>query len=366
MSTKRSCLLTSAVWLGLTLQRMMETWTVWLCGTLCAVSPAWAAEGNSALPSAISPATIPDQVFASTSFWYTPIPADAPLHPNSTNLVAEFLRQKNTYYGNVNINTVAYAFPVYVADANTPTVPVTVWDCQNKQHTNANLAEQWAAVPIPAYAEPADGTDALMAIYQPSADSIWEFWKATKVDGRWMACWGGRLQKASQSQGVWPKPYGDSASGLVTMGGWITPKELQRGQINHVIGIALVQPEHFTIHSWPATRSDGWNPQHAPNRIPEGLRFRLDPAVEVETLPMHPVGKIIAKAAQKYGFVVWDRAGAITLRAESSKSYTQLGLPDPYLALFNGTPRSAILNHFPWEKLRFLPMDYGKPAENTN
>ena len=76
---------------------------------------------------------------------------------------------------------------------------------------------------------------------------------------------------------------------------------------------------------------------------------------------MHPVGKTIAKAAQKYGFVVWDKAGAITLRAQNPKSYTRLGLPDPYPALFKETAVYAILNGFPWERLQFLPMDYGKP-----
>ena len=33
-------------------------------------------------------------IFVPTSFWYTPLPADVPLHPNSANFVAEFVRQK--------------------------------------------------------------------------------------------------------------------------------------------------------------------------------------------------------------------------------------------------------------------------------
>ena len=53
---------------------------------------------------------------------------------------------------------------------------------------------------------------------------------------------------------------------------------------------------------------------------------------------------------------------AITLRAENPKSYTTLGKPDPYPAIFNGTPAYAILNGFPWDRLQFLPMDYGKPS----
>ena len=70
--------------------------------------------------------------------------------------------------------------------------------------------------------------------------------------------------------------------------------------------------------------------------------------------------QIIAKAAQKYGFVVWDKAGAITLRAQNPKSFTKAGQPDPYPQLFNATPAYAILNGMPWDKLQFLPPDWGK------
>ena len=46
-------------------------------------------------------------IFAPTSFWYTPLPADVPLHPNSANFVAEYVRQKKAYYGTVSINLMA-------------------------------------------------------------------------------------------------------------------------------------------------------------------------------------------------------------------------------------------------------------------
>jgi hypothetical protein len=97
------------------------------------------------------------------------------------------------------------------------------------------------------------------------------------------------------------------------------------------------------------------------NRIPEGLRFRLDPTVDVGAMRMQPVAKTIARAAQTYGFVVWDKAGAVTLRAENPKRLTTMGLPDPYPAIWNGTPTYEMLRGFPWEKLQFLPMNYGRP-----
>lgn len=303
---------------------------------------------------------ITDAVFSPTSFWYTPIPHDAPLHPQSALFVDEFLKQKRTYYGTVSINTTAYASPVYIVGESVNHVKVQEWNCQNKKQSDARLAKQWEAVPIPEYAEPADGTDAEMVIYQPNTDTVWEFWGARKVSGNWQACWGGKMEQASKSNGIWHSYYGTTATGLPFLGGQITAAELERGEIRHAIGISLVELEDRNIFSWPAKRSDGFNPNRYPNRIPQGLRFRLDPKVNVESLKMHPVGKVIAKAAQKYGFVIWDKAGAITIRAQNPKSYMFNGQPNPYISLFKGTPPYAILNGFPWESIQFLEFDYGR------
>jgi hypothetical protein len=303
-----------------------------------------------------------DQIFSPTSFWYTPIPTDAPLHPNSENLVKDFLRQKSTYYNTVNINTRKYTSPVYVVGDEVPTVKVTQWDCQKKGMTDKGLAEQWSAVPIPDHAAPSKGTDGEMSIYQPSTDSLWEFWQMRKKDGAWQACWGGRMKNVSRSDGVFPRHYGTTATSLPFIGGQITAEELKRGEIRHAIGLSLVEVEHFSIRSWPANRSDGWNPDKLPNRIPEGLRLRLDPKVDVESLPLGRAGKIIARAAQKYGFVIWDKSGAIALRAQNAYTYISQGQPDPYPALFEGKPDYAVLQGFPWDKLQFLPMNYQAPA----
>jgi len=327
-----------------------------------ATNPAATAPATAATDTPAPATPLPARVFAPTSFWYQVIPDEAPLHPNSANFVTEFLRQKKAYYGTVSINTRAYSCPVYVVGPEVPPVQVTEWDCQKKGWKDPKLAAQWRAVPIPDYAEPADGTDAEMCIYQPSTDSLWEFWQARKVDGKWEACWGGGMTNVSKNPGVWDRHYGTTATSLPFLGGQITPDELRRGAIEHAMGIALVDAEKPSVVSWPAHRSDGYNPKNEPNRIPEGLRFRLDPSVDVEALKMHRVGKIIARAAQKYGFVVWDKAGALTLRAENPKSYTQQGQKDPYPELFEGKPAWSILQGFPWDKLQFLPHDYGKPA----
>ncbi|MGH6683330.1 MAG: class I SAM-dependent methyltransferase [Pseudolabrys sp.] len=304
---------------------------------------------------------LPAHIFAADSFWYRPIPKDVPLHPDSENFAREFVRQLKAYYGHVTVNVGRYSAPVYLAGPEVRATSVAAWDCQKRGRLDPRLEEQWRAVPIPENAQPSEDSDSEMTIYQSSSDTLWEFWKAQKVGGRWQACWGGRLQNASKSDGIWPRYYGAVATGLPLLGGMITVDELRRGRIDHVMGIALVQTEHWNVLSWPANRSDGSNPTKLPNRIPEGLRFRLDPSIDIDALKLNPIARTIAKAAQTYGFVVWDKAGAIALRAEDPKRFTTAGQPNPYPDLWKGTPSYAILTGFPWDRLQFLPMNYGKP-----
>ena len=301
--------------------------------------------------------------FNKASFWYQELNRDVPLHPDSDKLTVEFLRQKklgkNGQDDLVGINTRCFASPVYIADLSTPTIPVEVDRCESfPEEAYQQLEQQFKAVPFPAGAEPADGTDMEMTIYQPSTDTLWEFWRLQKQDGRWKACWGGRLDCVSTTYGIWQKPFGATATGLPFIGGQITYEELKSGEIRHAMGIALVQAKDKNAdepYSWPATRTDGCG-CNGSNCIPEGIRFRLDPSINVDCLDMHPVGKVIAKAAQKYGFVVWDKADTTSLRAENPKSYAG---PDPYPSLWGEGGPSTVLNGFPWEKLQFLPLNYG-------
>lgn len=303
-----------------------------------------------------------DSVFAPSSFWYTPIPLNTALDSNSANYVKEFLRQKSLYYNNVEINTYRYSSPVYIAASNTPLVNVAFNNCQNKTWVDPTFVKMMTSVPVPTIAKQSSGGDSEMTIYQPSTDTLWEMWGTGQdSNGKWSACWGGQITQASKSAGLNIKNYGTTATGLPFLGGQITAEELARGEIKHAIGISMVDLEAWSIYSYPALRSDGYNPNKAANRIAEGRRFRLDPTINVDTLAMTKAGKIIAKAAQKYGFVVWDKAGAITIRAQNALSYKQLGKPDPYPALYEYKVTSAVLNGFPWDRLQFLPMDYGKP-----
>jgi hypothetical protein len=180
---------------------------------------------------------------------------------------------------------------------------------------------------------------------------VWEFWKARKVNGGWQACWGGQLANASQSTGVLPAPYGASGTGISLLGGLVTLSDLSAGHIDHAIAMSLPLTVRGVIVP-PANRSDGWT--NDPDAVAEGTRLRLDPTLDLSTLHLTPAGLMIATAMQKYGVVVRDTAGAVTLYAENPLPMMTNGQPNPYDQFLHGVPTYSIADGIPWDRLQVM------------
>jgi hypothetical protein len=281
--------------------------------------------------------------------WRKPLAANAALDPNSANLVARFNHQWKTYYGGVGINTGAYSIPIYTVPASQPTVSVAITpDC----NADPGLVSQFRAVPIPSNAQPASGTDSALVVSQPSTDTEWELWRAQHLaDGSWTACWGGQMTHVSRSSGVFPSPYGLSASGLSYLATTVKISELQAGQIRHPLAVSVIDAA-AGVQVPPANRNDGNS--IAGDAIPEGTRFRLDPTLDVTRLGLPPAGVTIAEALQTYGMVVTDTSGAVAITAEDGQPYIASGKRDPYASLFGSTPAYAILSKIPWNHLEAI------------
>ena len=173
-----------------------------------------------------------------------------------------------------------------------------------------------AGVPIPSDAKPAAGTDGHMTVYQPSSDTLWEFWQASKKADGWHASWGGVITNVSRSPGYytnasWPSlaasdgwHWGATATSLPVIAGTIMIDELRRGRIDHALALAIPNAcaGRFT---WPAQRTDGT--ATATDCLPEGAHLRIDPAVDLSKLTLPRVTRILAEAAQRYGIIVRDR-----------------------------------------------------------
>lgn len=284
--------------------------------------------------------------FAPTSFWNAPLADDAPLDERSNAYVGRLqtlLKRWDPY-----VNTTRYSTPVYIVPRNQPTVRV-----QLDKPDSEELQDVFEEVPIPRRARPAAGTDAHMTIWQPSTDTMWEFWRAYRALDGWHTRYGGRMTNVSQNPGhfVNHRRWGATATSLPLLGGLMRIRELRNGRIDHALAIAL--PEiRANAFSWPAQRTDGKS-RHI-SAIPQGARFRIDPSLDLSKLRMSPIVRMMATAAQRYGMVVRDGAGSVTFYAEDP---TPTGR-NPYRGrngFFGGSYITNLLrDEFPWEHLEVL------------
>jgi hypothetical protein len=292
-------------------------------------------------PPAAPPAPLP-RFFTPDGVWNKPLATNAPLSSSSDQLVG-VLRTAVTQSGTW-INTTSYSVPVYQVAANQATSKVRL-----RSTGPADLQAAFNAVPLPNGVRAGGGTDALLTIYQPATDTMWEFWQISWTSwGGWMASWGGKMTGVMQNTGIFPAPYGASASSLPLVGGLMTIAELQAGTISHAVAFAIPHPAAGTF-VYPAQRTDGDGPA---NGIPMGMRFRLPASLDIDALHLQPMGAMIAKAVQRYGMILHESGGAVAFFGEDSGQWTSRGLPNPYTALQGGQSPSQVLAGFPWDKLQ--------------
>ncbi|PID55263.1 MAG: hypothetical protein CSA58_00515 [Micrococcales bacterium] len=299
--------------------------------------------------------------FAANNVWTQRV-GGAPVDPRSAAVMGNLAHQvRSKWNGVAAFNVSKYNVAYYRVPRGTRRQTVAFHDCQGKGYTPAGLfngAKHFVNVPIPANAAPAAGDDSQMSIYDPSTDQVWEFWAMSRNGRGWKACWGGRIDNASKNRGYFPGHYGSTATGLVNAAGMVSVEDIKRGRIDHALYLIVAEPKAGS-YSWPASRTDGWSTN--PNAVEEGRRLRLDPRVNVDALPLTRTGKIVAKAAQEYGFIVADKAGAVGVVTESGHSYAAThGGSDPWPALLGGTPEYEQLRNFPWHKMQMMPKNWGR------
>jgi hypothetical protein len=284
--------------------------------------------------------------FKPESVWNSPLPAGAPLDPSSSSVVQDLVQQVGA--AQPWLNTDAYSAPIYTVPAGLRRIPVTYDRSGVSPHPL--VLDAFSSVPVPPDAKPAAGTDGHMVVWQPSTDTMWDFWVMHGQGDAWSASWGGKLEGVSGSEGVMRSPSGATASGLPLAAGMILLDEVRRGRIDHAlaIGILGVRSEVFNP---PANRTDGGGGNSQP---PMGARFRLDPALDVPALGLPPLVRMMAEAAQRYGVIVRDKSGAVVFYGEDP---TPTGSKNVYQAALGGTGLGAAMSAFPWSHLQLIRMD---------
>ena len=301
-------------------------------------------------------------IFAPNSIWNAQLAADTPVDPRSAQLVAALVSQTRRYP--VGIATSVGGVPIYTVPRNQPRVHVTL------DESAAPLLQQaFDAVPLPTDAEPAAGPDHTAAVWQPSTDTLWEFWHLDRQGDGFHAGFGGRLIDVSQSPGYYQNLrrrgklverafWGAPATKVSLLGGVITIADLESGSIDHALAVAL--PEvRAGVWSFPAQASDGTVP--SPDAIPEGARFRLPANLNIAKLKLPPLTRMLALAAQRYGIIVINRSTGVAFRAQDPTPtghdpyYGPTGLPGRPGDLFSAYPRE-LLRVFPWSRLQLVQM----------
>jgi hypothetical protein len=317
----------------------------------------------------LAPATAaakePARLFGPDSVWNAPLSDHAPLDPSSPARTAALLTEVRAEIQNGTgpwISETQYSTPIYTVPQSQRRVPVTIDAGTWANSLKAALAD---GVPIPPNARPAVGTDRHLTIYQPSTDTLWEFWKAIKLRDGWHASWGGAMQNVSKSPGYytsssWPGlkgnegwNWGSTATSLPVAAGTIRIDELRRGRIDHALAIDLPNA-CAKVFAWPAQRTDGT--LTTSTCIPEGARLRVDPSLDLSTLGLPPITLILARAAQRYGMIVRDKTlHAVGFFAEDPAPTGTNPFVGP-TGLYDDLRPWNFLPRFPWSRLRLVKM----------
>jgi hypothetical protein len=274
------------------------------------------------------------------SLWRTPVPVDAPADPRSAQYVQR-LKELEPVVAIRNFTT-----PIYRADAMAPRYRIS---------PTADYAPPEAvldSVPIPDHAQPDPAGDGHLAILDATSNCVFEMYRGQRTVDGWTAEWINGTP--TDGDGIYPDGLSTRASGISVTAGLIWPEELRAGKIDH----ALVFAYRFTKDGGPvapATRSDGDSTD--PAALPIGAHLVLDPSLDLSTLELTPAETMIAEALQRYGMILADSGGGLSLFAVSPQSYPA----DPYAALFGPVTYGGI-GGIPMDRMKVLPLGEQREA----
>lgn len=277
------------------------------------------------LASAADESKITGRFFKQTSTWYTPIPANPLLMPESEKFIQKLVER--TSAKSLAVSFRDYAVPIWKSrsDIKNTTVEVT---------SEISKAQGWNVVPIPAEAVPAGNEASLSGSYRDGhmvvigydGMSVWDFYQAVKYpDGRWKAKY---LRKWDLAGEGINQPYDGLGSAHVAptplIHGLITYSEIAEGEITHAIAFTMDSARAGSPGVYPAAGPNSGRCSD-PYCLELGFRLQLDPTLDISTLGLNRFGEITARALQKYGmmFVVNAGPGGCALIAESLDDKTE-------------------------------------------
>ena len=241
--------------------------------------------------------------YSASSPWNVPIPRQAAVD-----------RRSQTYVGNLgdrlSSDPTQYTYPVYEVGRSTTRESVLLSGLYSNVVRGGRglVREQDAriALPIPAAARAAAGSDASIVILDRSTGDEWGIWQLSGGSGGWRGRNGYHYN--TRWSAVPPAGFGSRGAGVPYLAGLVRPCEIARGRIDHALAFAYDFPTGDFVY--PATKSDGKGAVGAD--VPEGARLQLDPGLtarELQASGCRGACLTIARALQRYGMYVIDNSG---------------------------------------------------------
>ncbi len=284
--------------------------------------------------------------YCGTSVFNTPIPADAPAHPESDAMIRTLMQSRGTP-GKIHVNIQQWSIPVWPVPAEGAVMTEVVCDRQSYSGEASVRCPVWPVV------KPDPMSDAHMVIVDRAAGMEWDFWGARWQDGAL------RTKAAStvklDGDGLTPLG-GCRLVGFALLSGLIRPEEIEAGEIDHALVFAH---DYVGPAVWPASRGGGRGGRRRGGAdvtpVPAGGCVQLDPSLDVDALDIPPAGKMIARALQKYGMYNSDFAGGLVVYAENPLARAT----DPWPALGFG---NWVARGIPVDRMRVVAPEAIKAA----
>ena len=272
-------------------------------------------------PERIAGQEAPDnfRAFSPDSWWNTPLPDDAALHPHGPEILDYLRTAPGSGPGCLTLAGAGdspWGQPIYWASDSDQT-----YDLGGK--AGIELPEL-SRLRIPRGARPASNSDGSMTIYDveqgfvvaltdASYDPDSDSWSADGATVTYLESNGLRVETGRSDD---PRNRGTHRgnNGATMAASW---DEVQAGAIRHVLKIA-VGPELSQDYVFPMVGSDGDYKGDDPAVPPEGLRLRIKPSVDLDALGLHPEARVIAEALQRYGVYIGDSGGTTALKLEDT------------------------------------------------
>jgi hypothetical protein len=260
------------------------------------------------------------RAFHADSWWNTPLPDEVPLDPAGEEIL-EYLRTgPESGRGCVTLAGAGdspWGQPVYDARPGDPAYDIEGLVDQPRQLTRLR---------IPVGARSARNSDNSMVVYDRAKgyvvaltgahyDPERDTWSAAGATVTYLDSNGLHVHTGQSDD---PRNQGTHRgnNGAVMA---VEHDEVMAGAVRHVLKVAA-GPEVADRHVFPMIGSDGDYQGSDPAVPPQGLRFRIKPSIDLETMGLSPEALVIARALQDYGFYIGDSGGTTALKLEDTRA----------------------------------------------